>query len=59
MNKRQIANVAGPIVVTLIAGWGVKKAFGSEAGILGAVVAFAAHQYFNAPASRLVYSFVA
>lgn len=59
MNKRQIANIAGPIVVTVIAGWGIKKAFGSEAGILGAVVAFAAHQYFNAPASQLVYSVIA
>jgi hypothetical protein len=59
MNKRKIANLAGPIAVTLIAGWGVKKMFGSEAGILGAVVAFAAHQYFNAPASRLVYSVIA
>jgi len=59
MNKRQIANFAGSVAVTLIAGWGIKKAFGSEAGIFGAVVAFAAHQYFNTPASRLVYSVIA
>ena len=59
MNKRQIANVAGPVAVTLAVGWGVKKVFGSEASLLGAVIAFAAHQYFNAPASKLVYSVIA
>lgn len=59
MNKRQIANIAGPIAVTLIAGWGIKKAFGSKVGVVGAVTALAAHQYFNAPASKLVYSVIA
>jgi len=59
MNKRQIANIVGPIAVTVIAGWGIKKAFGSEAGVLGAVITLAAHQYFNAPASKLVYSVIA